>query len=436
MSDLAGAVGNGLRARIPSLRLLVTTSGSLIGSMVVTSGLGAAFWWIAAQLFTPSAVGVAAGAISLMLLLGSTAVAGAGTLLVRELARHPGQQGNLVSTAVIIAGSAGAIAGGVAAIVAPAINPDLQPLAASPAAVALVAIGVSLTAVGNVVDLALLGLLRAGMQLVRNIVFAVGKLVLLVPIGWWVVTNDDPLLLYAVWSTGALVSFAVIAVIVRRQGTSLRPVFAFGLVRTLARSAASHQLLNLALQLPTLGLPVLVALIGTPILTAQFFLAWMLASLAFYVPLALSQTLYAVGANSPTRVWEHARVTVSLAVVTSLVAVGGLSLLAAPVLRLFGPTYEDAAGIVPLLAAAALPLALKDHYHVVYRIRGRAGQAGLACALGATAELLAAGIGFSIAGLTGLAVGWLVVLLLEATFMGPAMVRAARESAADRVAWT
>ena len=389
--------------------------------MVITSVLGAAFWWLGARLFTPEAVGVAAGSISAMTFLGAIAVFGTGSLLLRELPRRPGEERSLVGSAVAVATVVGAALGSGYAVLAPSLNSELRSLASGPAIVALFAVGVVLTAAGTVVDHALLGTLRAPMQLLRNVVLAVSKLGLLVPATALGIASGT--VIYGVWVAGAALSFLVVALPFRR---SSRLVVSGRLVRELAVPALTHFALNSALVLPTLIMPVLVALTATPVVAGQFYVAWMLASVAFYVPVALAQSLYAIGGRAVEQLWQHVRTTLALAIGASFVALLGSLLLAGPVLSLFGPLYREAALPVSVMVAIAAPLAVKDHFQIVSRIRGRAGRAVIVCGIGGIVEVAAAYVGLRAGGTIGLAIGWVACVVLEAAVMGPMLYRAAR----------
>lgn len=408
--------------RQASPQLLLVTAGSLTGSMLLGSVLGAAFWWVATRLFTPHTIGIAVGSLSAMALVASLCLVGAGTLLVRELHRPGAQVAALIGTATLTAGTVAAFAGVLFAIVAPAINADFQELAADPLTVAIFAAGVSLTTIAIVLDEVLLGLLRARLRLLRNLVFNVVKIVLLAVVGI-VVSGEQSVLIYGVWAAGALVSLFVLAPLVVRSRRS-RPLFSWTLLREMVPGAVSNQALNTALGLPAIGIPVAVSLLVAPEQTAQFYLAFMLASVSFYAPHALSQTLYAVGSRSQDRLWEHARVTAALSVGIGVAAVIGIALFATPILSLFGPHYASAAGFAPLLGAVSIPIVVKDHFSVVFRIRGREGYAFAMCALGAVVELAGAVIGLAVGGLGGLGIGWLLAVLLEALVMGPPLLRA------------
>ena len=414
-----------LRAGIASPALLLTTSGSLTASMVLTSALGAAFWWVAARLYTPEAVGVAAGSISAMTFLGAIAVFGTGSLLLRELPRRPDDERILIGSAVAVAVTVGTALGVAYALLAPSLNSELRSLASSPQVVALFASGVVLTAGGTVVDHALLGTLRAPMQLLRNAVLAIAKLGLLVPAAALGAASGTAI--YGVWIGGAILSFAVIGFLFRGRA---RFVVSIRLVRELAVPALTHFALNSALVLPTLIMPVLVALTAPPVVAAQFYVAWMLASVAFFAPVALAQSLYAIGGRAVDHLWQHVRTTLALAIGAGFVALLGSLLMAGPVLSLFGPLYREAALPVSVMVAIAVPLAVKDHFQIVSRIRGHAGIAAVLCGIGGVVEVAAAYVGLRAGGIIGLSIGWLAAVVLEAVVLGFMLYRMARLSTA------
>ena len=65
---------------------------SLLATTGLTSGLGFAYWDVAARLFSQRSVGYSDAAISVMTLLSWLGVFGLGTLLMGELPRRSGQR--------------------------------------------------------------------------------------------------------------------------------------------------------------------------------------------------------------------------------------------------------------------------------------------------------------------------------------------------------
>src|SRR6184192_1916409 len=203
---------------------MLVNAGSLISTTAVTSMLGFVYWWVAARWFPPEAVGLGSAAISAMTLLARISTLGLGTLLTGELARKPGKEGSLISASLIVAGGAGGCAGIVFALVAPFVATDFQALRASVVDILLFAAGVSFTTIALVLDYALIGLLRGGLQLWRNTLFALAKLAALFVIGLWF-SDKVGMTIYATWVLGIVFSLVILAGFAVLKGQYSKRIF-------------------------------------------------------------------------------------------------------------------------------------------------------------------------------------------------------------------
>lgn len=421
-----------MRKRLAQVEAIIANAGSLVGTSVVTSGLGFAYWWLAARQFTPEAVGVAIAAISPMMLLGNIGMLGLGTLLMGELPRSRGNEGPLVSTSLCAAGAAGIVLGALFALLAPLVAPSLA-LNQSLAIVALFAFGVGLTTVTLVLDQALIGLLRGEIQLGRNALFAVAKLVVLFPVGLWLTgaegapgfgATGEGMTIYATWAFGNLVSLIALAALAYAKTAFHRPQFR--LLHRMGGKAILHHSLNLALQVPNLALPIVVTIALSAAATAYFYTTWMVATFVFMGPFALTLALYAAASANPTLLSRKIRFTLGLSFALGILANIVVQVGAPYLLGLFGAAYaEEGALTFRIIALAVFPLNIKDHYVAVSRMGSRVGQAAVFVSAGAAAELGMAAVGASLGGLPGLAIGWLIAVSIEAVFGARAVYRAA-----------
>ena len=285
---------------VKSNSVILFNAGSLVGTTAVTAGLGFVFWWVAARLFTPRAVGLASATISAMLLLGTFAILGLGTLLVGELPRQRGKEASLISAALITVGTVGGCFGIIFAVVGLYLSSDFQILRVSIGSVALFALGVSLTAITIVLDDAAIGLLRGGLQLSRNTFFAGAKLIAIFVISLWLpyVTG---LTIYAAWVIGIAFSLAVLVgfVILKVGWPNKNYLPHWGLLRKLGPMALKHHALNSMLSAPALILPVLVTVMLSASTNAWFYISWSIASFGNIVTASLTYTLYAVSSAQP-----------------------------------------------------------------------------------------------------------------------------------------
>ncbi|MBV8823161.1 MAG: hypothetical protein JO123_10265, partial [Ktedonobacteraceae bacterium] len=252
--------------------VMLINAGSLIGTTVVTGAFGFAYWWVAARQYPPHAVGLASAAISAMTLLGAICILGLGTLLIGELPRHPGKEASLISAALILVGGVGACGGIIFMLVVPLVSTAFLPFSANIGSMLLFAAGVSLTAIINVLDAALIGLLQGTLQFWRNALFAAAKLVVLVLAGFWLMKVGE--IIYGTWVLGIVLSLVPLAgIAVFKVGrSSLLPNWT--LLRKLRSTALEHHALNLILQFPVTALPVLVTVLLSATTNAWFYVSW------------------------------------------------------------------------------------------------------------------------------------------------------------------
>ncbi|MGH2965687.1 MAG: lipopolysaccharide biosynthesis protein [Solirubrobacterales bacterium] len=425
---------SGLRAQLLQTahhnRALLTNAGSMVGTTLVTSALGVAFWLVAAHSFSQAAVGVASAAVAAMTLLGFMGTLGLGTLLMGDLPRRADGHHSLLNAALLINVAAGAVLGLVFALIAPLVSSNLGAIGESLPSTAFFAAGVSLTALAFVLDQALIGLLQGGLQLVRNVVFAVVKLLALIPIAVLVTDAGAPWI-YSAWTAGICLSLVVLVrFYARRDGDSLRPNFA--LLMKMRVSAASHAAVNLALETADLAMPILVIVLLSASANAAFYIAWMIAGFLVMVPLSLSMVAYAIGSADAAGLSRRFRFTFAISLGFGVIANLVLIPAASPALQVFGQGYADqATTALHVLALGVFPLTIKTHYVAIHRVHHRLRSA-LPIVWGGTLLELGGGAAGAIAGgLTGVAWGWLAGLCIEGLVMGRDVFRGLRPDRAE-----
>ncbi len=405
---------------------MLFNAGSIVGTTAVTGVLGFAYWWLAARLFPPAAVGLASAEVSAMMLLGTFSVVGLGTLLIGELPRQAGKAVPLISAALLLVGGIGIGSGIIFALVAPLLSANFQGLRVNIAGILLFAVGVGLTAATIVLDRSFIGLLRGGLQFGRNALFAAAKLVLLLLAGLWLLRAGE--MIYATWAAGNVFSLLLLAALVALKRARWRRAFKpdWRLLRRQGLPALQHHLLDMIVQAPTTAMPVLVTILLSATTNAWFYIAWMISGLVFIASFALTTVLYAVNSERPSELTHKIRVTLGLALLTCILSNVLLQCASGQILDLFGRIYaEQATWSLRILALAAFPMIIKHHYIAVSRISRRMARAALPVALGSLLELGIAALGGRLDGLVGLSLGWLIAVGVEATCMAPAVLRVA-----------
>ena len=407
-------------------RDLLLNGASIIGTTALTSGLGFLFWLLAARTSTPAAVGLASAAVSAMQLLGTIGIMGLGTLLIRELPRQNGGKGSLIMAAISVAGGISLILGALFALLAPWVSSEFLPLRTGLGSVALFALGVALTASTVVFDRACIGLLRGGLQLERNGFFGMAKLLALLAAGVSLPTTTG-LAIYGVWCLSNLLSLLFMT---GRMGfgtvakSAVSPQWR--LLTHLRGDAIRHHVLNLAVYAPEWFFPVLTTALFSSETTAYYYVAAMLAAFVSTAPHALTQALYAVGAQNPDLLAQKTRLTLKLSVLIGIAANLVLLFAAEWILGWYGSDYiKPAAACLRILSLGVFPVTVTTHYLTICRIHGRFAAATKTIAAAGALGLLLAVVGAKLAGLTGLAIGWGVSLVIGAAYMGPCVFRVA-----------
>jgi O-antigen/teichoic acid export membrane protein len=418
-----------VRPRLQRLDLMsiVGNASSLSATAIVTSGLGFVFWTVAARSASPAAVGLAAAAVSASSLIASMSMLGLGTFLIGEIAAARPGAASLVSTGFFVVGLCGCLLGTTFVALGPVVVPEFRPLSGAVAFGVIFAAAAGIQAVASLLDQLMVGLLRGELQLARNTIFALGKLIALV-VAAPLLVRDNGLVIFGVWPLGTLVSIAALGGFLL-----LRPVAGPGLSRPrfellgrIGRTALLHHTLNLALQAPTLVLPVLVTALLSSTANAYFYTASMIATVAFLPQTALAVTLYALGARNPGALGARARVTLVLGLAEGAVAIAIIQLIGDRLLAAFGGNYASEAGFtLRILILAIVPMVIKTHFVAFARVRRRVHVGAIAVVLGACLELAAAAIGGRLGGLAGLSVGWVLAMGIEGICMLPPVWRMA-----------
>ncbi|MGH2443291.1 MAG: lipopolysaccharide biosynthesis protein [Chloroflexota bacterium] len=414
-----------LRNWVAENRVLLRNIGSLVATTGITSALGFGFWLSAARFFSPGSVGLASAAISAMTIMSQFGMFGMGTLLLRELPKHLGERTTMISTATIaVAAVAGAI-GLLFALAAGHAITGLSPLDQSVPAIILFAAGVSVTAATLVLDAAMIGLLRGGLQLWRNTTLACTKLVALIAVG--VLTHGSWMAIYGTWILGNLVSLVVLFFKTYSRQRPIKLLLPrFELLRGLGRSALSHHALNQSLSIASLTLPLIVTAMLSTAANAYFYMAWMIAGIASLALSSVTYVLYAVGSAAPTSLARRTRSTLTMSLAIAVSATVALLIVGHIVLQIIGPAYaQHATASLRILIFASFPLIVRTHFVTLRRLAGKVFSTALIVSLGAGGEVAGAIIGAHLDGLTGLSAGWVLGMCVEGVAMSPVVWRVA-----------
>lgn len=404
---------------------LLVNASSLIATTVATSGLGFGYWAFAARLFSQRAVGYGSAALSAITLLGTIGMFGLGTVLIGELPRRTRGRGGLVAAALLVCGTGSLILGLSFDVVAPHLSRSFGETVGTPGRAALFAAGVMLTGATMVLDQATIGLMRGGLQLTRNIVTSVAKLLIL-PATTVFLHDGVGAGITVSWVAGTMLSLVPLAVRLKASGADVLPSPDWGVLRGLGKTALAHNWLNLAVAVPWMLLPVIVTVIVSPSANAAFYVAWQLTNFLYIIPTHLSTVLFAIAAAEPQAVTKKLRFALRLSFLIGLPGMAVLGLGAHLALGIFGAAYARTATFALwLLIIGYLPAIPRSTYIAVCRADGKVAHAAAVLTTTAVIKLVLAAMGGASGGLKGLSIGLLAGAIVEGLATAPAVIRKA-----------
>jgi O-antigen/teichoic acid export membrane protein len=359
---------HGLRRRASGHRHLLTGSAALVLTAAVQAVSGALFWLIAARVDTQTDVGHATALYTSVLFVAFLAGLGQPVAAARYAAGRTRDDHVFFAwgaTATVVASTIVGIT--YLLVVSPRAVDELNDWhgAFGPLVFVLLCSG---TALSLLLDVRLMTQRRWGLVLARALIVAVARFPLLL---FPVEADRAVWLLLVAAAPTALSGFIGVGLLPKvtgdRHHLRPRPSTTAAMVRYSTVNWAS----TLAYQAPTFAMPVIVLVNVTADQNASFYVAWGVANLACYVPTAIGQALLAEGGRDGA----HLRSQVRLAIVVA----GGLMTIGAAlatvgrelIVRLYGPEYQEAADVLPVLVVAAIPWAITSVYLTEARVRHR-----------------------------------------------------------------
>jgi len=409
---------------------LLRNAGSLAATTGLTSIFGFVFTIVAAKMFTADEVGWGNAAINAMQLFGTIGMFGLGTMLIGELPKRHRDRGGLFAASLATSGIGSVILGLIFAVVVGLyFTKNLPGVGGSPGQVLLFVVGTGLTGATLVFDEGTIGLLRGGVQLWRNMATSAIKLATL-PVTAVVMHDGFGVGLSMSWVVGTAASMIPASIMLMRGGSRIFRRPDWQSLRRLLPVAVNHNWLNLAMATPSRIIPIVVVVVVGGKAGGVFYVAWMISSLLFMVPVHLGTVLFALASASPQLVAEKLRFVLRVSLLIGLPVMAGLAIGAHFMLSLYHPVYAEL-GTVPLwlLIIGYIPQMPRAQFIAVSRATNRVGQAaGLICFF-AFCEIgsiyIGGKLGGKTGGLDGLSFAYLGVLIMEGLITAPTVLRAA-----------
>lgn len=396
-----------------ALSMLFNSVSVMLGK-AATMGLGFLFWLLAARQFAPEQVGLAAAAVSAMMLSTQLAILGFGSAVITDLPSQMDRPARLLNTSftVVTAVALGVAAGFV--LLASSVLTELNVVASNTGFVVLFLAMTLFGTLGILFDQVSIALRRGDQVLVRGLLFGgltVGLIVLLPQI----TGAESSVAIFAPWVVAGLGVCLVGSFQLWRSlhGYRYRPRADRRMAGRLFRVGLPNYALTLTERAPGLILPIVVTELLSPAVNATWYAVWMMAWVVYIIPISFGLALFAEAAHRPETLRASLVSGIRAALAIGLAAALALGICAHFTLSLLGPAYADA-GETPLriLLVAFVPLAFVQAYFATCRARQILREAivtGVVSGSLAVGAAAAAGVAF---GLSGMALAWVGVQAL------------------------
>jgi O-antigen/teichoic acid export membrane protein len=400
---------------------MAQNSVALILGKVSTMGLGFLFWLVAARLFKAHEVGLAAGAISAMMLCTQLALLGVGSAVISLFPEHRDDPARLLDTAFTFVIGTGLVAGAIFLGLAGSAFHNLSAVASQPLfAAGFLAMSVMGTA-GIVFDQASTVLRRGDQMLVRGTVQGLLTLVAVVPVLLLPGGGRDAAAaaIFGTWVAGGVAMCAYGVVQLRRvlPGYHFRLRLA-GMTRRLLVVGLPNHFLTLADRAPALILPVIITELLSPTDNAHWYAVWMMAWVIFIIPIQVGMTLFAEASHRSKPLPRLLRQGMGHSLKLGVAAAAAMALAAPLALAVLGHGYS-VAGSTPLriLVIAFIPMTCVQAYYAACRARRRLREATLTATVNGLVSLAAAAVVGPKWGLNGIAIVWVSTQVLTAVWV-------------------
>ena len=401
-------------------------SYALVANTVGTSGIGAIFWAVAARLYGPEALGRAAALISALMLVATLSQLNLSSTLMRFLPQMGAMSARRLIIFSYLASSLTAVAGSVIFVtILPRLNSEWRFIGDSAFLTVLFAVSVVVWEVFTLQDAVLVGLQRAAIVPVENVIYSLAKLALLVFAAQLLGSTN---ILFS-WVTPLIFLIPVINWLIFRCLKDRRPHdLVPGLrVRHLARFASVDYAGTICGQVMANSLPLLVISVLGPAAAGSIYIASLITSGVATVGTSFSTGLLVEAAAAPDRLPELTRGALKRAVIimgpATIVLVFGAHL----ILRIYGGTYSTQTAVLfQLMALSLIPLCIEAIAFSLDRIAGKPIRATLSQLAMTVLTLGGSWLLFGRLGINAVGVAWLGTDVFLAIVRLPTVLAALR----------
>lgn len=351
---------------------LLRNSIFIMSSTVITSVIGYLYWVVAAHIYSVPNIGLASALIAATTLTSSFANLGIGSTLIQMLPqRKSGDDWSVTRNAGVAIGTLTSLLAGITiAIVLPLFSNQFAILRLHIIYAIAFVIGVLLWTATVLLDQVFVAERATNHVLVRNVVFAILKLLLMA-----LIAQGGVFSIFSSWILAlaiTLIGGELLLVPRLKRAYRLAVRGMAKQVRAMFSLLAGHHFINLGSMLPMYLLPILVTVQLSATDNAYFYTTWMIGSIFFMISPSVATSLFAEGSYMADSVLHKA--AKSILIISALLVPAMLATFMGGriILSLFGPDYvQHSLILLTIFTMSAIPDAITNIYVSVLRVQKR-----------------------------------------------------------------
>lgn len=378
----------------------------LMANTAVTAGLGFIFWMVIARFYTEAELGLGAAIISAISLLALLSRLGFNVALIRFLPKAE-KPVDMINTCLTLSGIVSLVVAGIFIAGLHLWSPAFYFVRENAIFSIAFVFFVLFCTLSGIMDSIFIARRRADFVLLKNTIYSLLK----IPLPILLVLYFHAFGIVASW--GVAIALAVIIsflLFLPRVQNRYKPVpkLNLGIIRDIWRYSAGNYFAGLFGAASTFILPIMVVNILGAEQNAYFYVAWMIASLLFAIPMAVSQSLFAEGSHFEAPLGLNVRRSYKFIFLLLIPAIILLLLLGKWLLLLFGVSYSaNALGLLSILGISSLFVGVNSVYYSIMRVRHRIRELVAICGFITLAVLLGSYFITPTTGIIGVGYIWL-----------------------------
>jgi O-antigen/teichoic acid export membrane protein len=363
---------------------------------------------VVARFYTEVDVGFASAAISALTLITMLSLVGLDFSLIRFLPQAKKPQ-ELINSCFTLGGITSLVVVSVFIASLDLWSPALSFIKENAAFCAVFIATAVIGLLSYLVDSTFIAKRKASFTLSKNTIFSLLK----IPLPILFVLFFHSFGIVASWGIALGIAVAVSLIIfLPKVQNSYKPVptLKLNLIKDMWQYSGGNYLASLFTAVPATVLPIMVVNLLGPVQNAYFYIAWMMATLLFTIPLSVSQSLFAESSHFEDKLRENIIKSVKFTSLLLVPAVILLVLVGKWLLLAFGQSYSaNALHLLWILAISSLPLSITFIYSTILRVTGRVKELIAIWAFIAIAALVVSYLVMPSTGIIGIGYAWLGV---------------------------